>query len=61
MISRSLWESALELQSLLSTERLDFAFIGGRAIQRWGQCRYGPSGAAHNGLLTPLPVPKFWI
>ncbi len=46
MISRSLWESALELQSFLTTERLDFAFIGGLAIQRWGPCRNGPSGAA---------------
>jgi len=39
MLSRSLWDSALELQSYMQSESFRFCFIGGVAVQRWGEPR----------------------
>lgn len=39
MLSRSLWESALELQSYMQVQGFRFCFIGGVAVQRWGEPR----------------------
>ena len=39
MLSRSLWESAIELQSYMQSQNFRFCFIGGVAVQRWGEPR----------------------
>ncbi len=39
MIHRTLWESAVELQSFLASSGYPFCFIGGIAYQRWGEPR----------------------
>jgi len=39
MIERSLWDSAVELQGFLDSCQFEFCFIGGIAIQRWGEPR----------------------
>lgn len=39
MIERGLWDSVLELQSFLESSGYRFCFIGGIAIQRWGEPR----------------------
>jgi len=39
MLPGSIWECALELQTFLQQQNLGFAFIGGLAVQRWGQPR----------------------
>ncbi|MFC1759201.1 hypothetical protein ACFL2H_10620, partial [Planctomycetota bacterium] len=39
MLNRTLWQSALELQAFLESESFCFCFIGGLAVQRWGQPR----------------------
>jgi hypothetical protein len=39
MLSRSLWDSAIELQSYMQSENFQFCFIGGIAVQRWGEPR----------------------
>ncbi len=39
MIERGLWDSVLELQSFLESCGYQFCFIGGIAIQRWGEPR----------------------
>lgn len=39
MIDRGLWDSAVELQGFLESCQFAFCFIGGIAIQRWGEPR----------------------
>ena len=39
MLSRSLWDSAQELESYLQLQGFRFCFIGGVAVQRWGEPR----------------------
>jgi len=39
MIDRALWDSAVELQGFLEACQFQFCFIGGIAIQRWGEPR----------------------
>lgn len=39
MLSRTLWDSAIELQSYLQSQSFRFCFIGGVAVQRWGEPR----------------------
>ena len=39
MIDRTLWDSAVELQGFLESCQFQFCFIGGIAIQRWGEPR----------------------
>ena len=39
MIERGLWDSAIELQRFLESCEFQFCFIGGIAIQRWGEPR----------------------
>ncbi len=38
-ISRSIWNSALELQGFLQLQHFEFCFIGGIVVQRWGEPR----------------------
>lgn len=39
MLSRSLWDSAIELQSYMKSQSFRFCFIGGVAVQRWSEPR----------------------
>jgi len=39
MLSRTLWDSAIELESYLQLQSFRFCFIGGVAVQRWGEPR----------------------
>lgn len=39
LISRSLWNSAVELQGFLVREGFRFCYIGGIVVQRWGEPR----------------------
>jgi len=39
MLSRTLWDSAIELQSYMKSQSFRFCFIGGVAVQRWSEPR----------------------
>lgn len=39
MIDQALWDSAAELHGFLESCKFEFCFIGGIAIQRWGESR----------------------
>jgi len=39
MLRRTLWDSATELQSYMQSQGFRFCFIGGVAVQRWGEPR----------------------
>lgn len=39
MLKRTLWESAVELSEFLESQGFNFCFIGGIALQRWGEPR----------------------
>ena len=39
MLDEGLWQTAVELQRYLDSQKLAFSFIGGIALQRWGEPR----------------------
>jgi Nucleotidyl transferase AbiEii toxin, Type IV TA system len=39
MLDEGLWQSAVELERYLDSQKLPFVFIGGIALQRWGEPR----------------------
>ena len=39
MISNSLWDACVDLQTFLERQNYQFCFIGGIAVQRWGEPR----------------------